>query len=302
MKALVWLVLFALIGVGVAWVLSGPDRVDAARFAGLEGDAAAGKAVFIAAGCAACHAAPGAAPGAAPDPDLPVLAGGRAFATDFGTFHAPNISADPVAGLGGWSDGDLLNAIMRGVSPGGAHYYPTLPYDAYAKASPQDMVDLVAYLRTLPADATPSLPHDVGFPFSIRRAVGLWKLMFRSDDWVLAEAATPEVERGRYLAEALGHCGECHTPRNALGGLDRSRWLAGGPSPDGEGRIPGIAPGLLSWSEGDIAYYLESGLTPDFDSAGGAMAEVIRNTSRLPPEDRAAIAAYLKAIPAVEGG
>jgi mono/diheme cytochrome c family protein len=297
MKAAVWGGSVIALCAAAAWLLTGPDPLDPARFEGLRGDAQAGAAVFIAAGCASCHATPG----TAADADLPSLGGGRAFKTAFGTFYAPNISADVSAGIGMWSDADLLNAIMRGISPDGAHYYPAFPYDAYAKADPQDMVNLVAYLRTLPGDPTQSLSHEVGFPFSVRRAVGFWKLLFRSDDWVLAEAGTPQIERGRYLVEALAHCGECHTPRNTLGGLDRSRWLAGGPNPEGEGRIPGIAPGVLSWSEADIAYYLESGFTPDFDSAGGAMAEVIRNTSRLQPEDRAAIAAYLNEIPPVGG-
>jgi mono/diheme cytochrome c family protein len=296
MKALAWTAIVVMLSVVAAWYLTGPDPLDPARFEGLKGDPARGEAVFVAAGCLSCHATTG----IERPPGAGYAGGGRAFATAFGTFHAPNISADISAGIGLWSDADLLNAIMRGVSRSGEHYYPVFPYDAYSKASPQDMVDLVAYLRTLPGDPALPKPHELEFPFTIRRAVGFWKLLFRSDDWVLATAATPQIERGRYLVEALGHCGECHTPRNALGGLDRSRWLAGGPSPEGEGRIPGIAPGLLSWSEEEIAYYLESGFTPDFDSAGGAMAEVIRNTSRLPAEDRAAIAAYLKAIPAVE--
>jgi mono/diheme cytochrome c family protein len=296
MRVLRWLIVLAALGAVTGWFLTGPDPLDPAVAEGLTGDAEAGKAVFVAAGCASCHSAPD----TVPDPDFPILSGGRAFVSDFGTFHAPNISSDVSAGVGAWTDADLLNAIMRGVSPSGAHLYPAFPYDAYAKATPQDMVDLVAYLRTLPGDPTASVPHDVGFPFSIRRAVGGWKLLFRSDDWVLAEAATPQIERGRYLVEALGHCGECHTPRNMLGGLDRSRWMAGADNPSGEGGIPGIAPGALNWSESEIAYFLESGFTPEFDTAGGEMAEVIRNTSRLSPEDRAAIAAYLKAIPAVE--
>ncbi len=146
------------------------------------------------------------------DPDLPILAGGRVFPSDFGTFHAPNISSDVSAGIGAWTDADLLNAIMRGVSPSGAHLYPAFPFDAYAKATPQDMVDLVAYLRTLPGDPTVSVPHDVGFPFSIRRRWGDGNSCSDLMIWVLADAATPQIERGRYLVEALGHCGECHTP------------------------------------------------------------------------------------------
>jgi mono/diheme cytochrome c family protein len=294
MPVLRWLVLLGLAGAGTAWVLSGPDPLDPAVVEGLTGDAEAGKAVFIASGCASCHVAPG----AVADPDFPILAGGQAFVTAFGTFRAPNISSDISVGIGGWTDADVLNAVMRGVSPQGAHYYPAFPYDAYAKATAQDMVDLVAYLRTLPGDPTVSQPNDVGFPFSIRRAIGLWKWMYRSDDWVVSDAATPEIERGRYLVEALGHCGECHTPRTALGGLDRDNWLAGAANPNGEGRIPGITPTALGWSAGEIAYYLESGFTPDFDTAGGEMVAVIRNTSRLTPEDRAAIAAYLLALPA----
>jgi mono/diheme cytochrome c family protein len=128
----------------------------------------------------------------------------------------------------------------------------------------------------------------------------VWKLLFARGDFVLAEAETEQVARGRYLAEALGHCGECHTPRNALGGLDRARWLAGAPNPSGQGRIPNITPGRLRWSEADIASYLKTGFTPEFDSAGGHMAEVVRNLSHLPDADLAAIAAYLKAVPPVE--
>jgi mono/diheme cytochrome c family protein len=168
------------------------------------------------------------------------------------------------------------------------------------KATPQDVADLHAFLATLPASDTANLPHEVGFPFSVRRLLGGWKFLFFRDDWVLAEAEDPTLARGRYLAEALGHCAECHTPRNALGGLDRARWLAGAPSPDGKGTIPNITPAKLDWTDRDIAAYLKTGFTPDFDSAGGEMAEVVQNMSHLPDEDIAAIVAYLKADPAVE--
>ncbi len=289
-----WIALATLGAAGAAWIATGPDPLPEAALAGLSGDAARGALVFAAAGCASCHTDPLAAEDG---PEGPVLAGGRRFASDFGTFVAPNVSPDPVQGIGGWTDAQIVTAVMRGVSPGGAHYYPAFPYDAYAKAAPQDILDLVAHLRTLPASDRPSAPHEVGFPFSIRRAVGAWKRLYRSDDWALAGELSPEATRGRYLVEALAHCGECHTPRGPLGGLRRDAWLAGAPNPSGEGRIPNITPAALRWSEAEIAEYLSSGFTPAFDTAGGEMAAVVKSTARLPPGDRAAIAAYLKAVP-----
>ena len=118
-----------------------------------------------------------------------------------------------------------------------------------------------------------------------------------TDGWRLRRAETPELERGRYLVEALGHCAECHTERNLIGALDQATWLAGAPNPSGRGRIPGIHPSVLDWADTDIAYYLESGFTPEFDTTGGSMASVVQNYAKLPPEDRAAVATYLKALP-----
>lgn len=289
----VWTGLAVVLGVvgAAGFALTRPQPLPDNSLSEISADPARGAIVFAAAGCASCHRAP--------DMDDGPLAGGRAFASDFGTFYAPNISSDPVHGIGDWSDVQLASAIQRGVSPDGAHYYPAFPYTAYAKATTQDIADLIAHLRTLPADATPNRPHDVGFPFNIRRSVGAWKWLHSNDDWVLGGDLTAEQDRGRYLAEALGHCAECHTPRNALGGLDRNRWLAGAPNPSGDGRIPNITPAALNWSAQDIAIYLESGFTPDFDTAGGTMADVVMNTAKLSDADRAAIAAYLKAVPPV---
>ena len=287
-------VALAMIGfAGFMW-LSAPRVSDPVRFAGLTGDAAKGQAVFWAAGCASCHTAPGAAAS-----DAPLLAGGQEFASPFGTFVAPNISTDPVQGIGGWSITDFGNAIMDGVSPQGQHYFPALPYFAYNKMVPQDVVDLKAFMDGLPADATPSLPHKVGFPFNIRRSLGMWKLLFLRDGFVINGDLSPQIERGRYIAEAMAHCGECHTPRNLLGGLDRARWLGGAADPSGKGQIPNITPGKLTWSEAEIVEYLTSGFTPEFDSVGGHMAHVVENMARLPESDRAAVAAYLKSVPAV---
>ena len=283
-----------LIGLGVFWLLTAPKTSDPTVLSGLVPDPVGGRAVFFAAGCASCHSAPDATGDA-----ILILSGGRAFASDFGTFYAPNISPDPVNGIGSWSLGDLVNAMQHGTSPAGQHYYPAFPYGAYANATPQDIVSLRAYLMTLPAAATPSRAHDVGFPFSIRRTLGGWKLLFQQKGWVLQDTTTPEVERGRYLVEALGHCGECHTPRNLLGGLQTSMWLAGAPNPSGKGNIPNITPGKLDWSDADIVYYLKTGFTPDFDSAGGVMVEVIENLAQLPDVDLKAIVSYLNAVPAL---
>ena len=295
MRVLRSLLVLAVLGAAGVWALARPAPLAASDVAGLQGDAAKGEQVFWASGCASCHMATGAT-GAA----QLVLSGGQRFPSDFGTFIAPNISQDPDHGIGGWSLLDLANAITRGVSPGGEHYYPALPYAAYAKMRLQDVADLQAYLVTLPADATPSLPHELRFPFSIRASIGVWKLLFVDPDWVVAGNLTPTADRGRYIAEALAHCGECHTPRNALGGLQSGRWLAGAPDPSGKGRTPNITPAKLAWSEAEIVEYLTSGFTPDYDSVGGHMVHVVENMARLPESDRQAVAAYLKMVPAVE--
>lgn len=296
MKRLAYLALTAaVIGGAVFWVVTMPKTVDAAAFAGITADAARGEAVFTAAGCASCHTAPG----AASDAQL-VLAGGQSFASDFGTFIAPNISPDPTHGIGDWPVEALATAIMAGVSPEGAHYYPALPYWSYERLELQDVADLHAYMQTLPPSATPSQPHQVGFPFSIRRMVGGWKFLNMRPDFVVQGDLTEAETRGRYISEAMAHCGECHTPRDPLGGLDTSRWLAGAPNPSGQGTIPNITPAKLTWSEDEIVEYLTSGFTPEFDSVGGHMAHVVENMSKLPEADRRAVAAYLKKVPASE--
>lgn len=285
----------ALLGFGAFWVLTAPDPLPVDTFANLTPDSAHGQQVFTAAGCASCHMAAD----STGDAQL-VLSGGQRFPSAFGTFIAPNISPDPDHGIGAWSVDDLGNALQRGIGRNGEHLYPALPYAAYQHMEPQDVVDLYAYLQTLPADATASQPHDMSFPFTLRRGLGLWKALFLDTDYVITADLTPEETRGRYIAEALAHCGECHTPRNALGGLDRSRWLAGAPNPSGQGTIPNITPAKLSWSSGEIVEYLTSGFTPEYDSVGGHMAHVVENLSKLPESDRAAVAAYLQRVAPAE--
>jgi mono/diheme cytochrome c family protein len=295
MRIMRWLVVVGLVAVGGLYVMTRPKPLAAAAVADLTGDAAKGELVFWAAGCASCHMADK-AEGAA----QLVLSGGQRFPSDFGTFVAPNISQDPEHGIGSWSLLDLANAITRGVSPEGEHYYPALPYASYAKMQMQDVADLYAFLKTLPADPTPSQPHGLGFPFNLRETIGGWKLLFLSDDWALPGNLTPTVTRGRYIAEGLAHCGECHTPRNILGGMDTARWLGGAPNPSGDGRIPNITPAKLGWTAADIVQYLTTGFTPDYDSVGGHMAHVVENMARLPESDRQAVAEYILAVPSVE--
>jgi len=294
-RVLLGVATLAVAGAVAGWVLTAPETVSEGSVPDDGGDAERGQVIFAIGGCVSCHAVDG-AKGA----EKLVLAGGRSFVTAFGTFYAPNISPDLEAGIGAWRFADFVNAMQHGVSPDGSHYYPAFPYTSYARMKTEDLLDLWAYLQSLPESGQANTPHAVGFPFSVRRGLGLWKRLYLDPAPVVEVGA--DLERGRYLVEGPGHCGECHTPRSAIGGPELSRWLAGGPNPDGEGTIPNLTPAggdIASWSEADIAEYLKSGFTPDFDTAGGSMVEVVENTSLLNDEDRRAIARYLKAVPPI---
>lgn len=286
------------VGAGAFWFLTEPKRLDAETIAGLgSGDATRGERIFWAGGCTSCHARPKSEGDARLE-----LAGGLQLKTPFGTFVPPNISSDPKDGIGGWSVEDFANAMMRGLAPDGSHLYPSFPYTSYARMKPADVADLYAFMKTLPAVAGKAPGHSLSFPFNIRRGLGLWKLLYLSDQPVIALTAdAPEnVTLGRYLVEGPGHCGECHTPRDFAGGTDKTRWLSGAVAAEGEGVVPNITSGeggIGDWSESDIASYFETGFTPEFDSVGGAMVEVQRNLARLEAADREAIASYLKAVP-----
>lgn len=288
----------AVIGGAGFYLITAPDPLPESHFANLGApDVKNGEMVFWAGGCVSCHAAPG----SQGDARL-TLAGGLALKSPFGTFHVPNISPDETAGIGGWTLAQFGNAMKRGVGPNGAHLYPSFPYSSYTRMTDKDVNDLYAFLKTLPKSANVAPPHELPFPFNIRLALGGWKFLYFNDSpRVVLANADDKVRRGQYLVEGLGHCGECHTPRDALGGFKPGLWLAGAPNPEGEGTIPNITPGskaIGEWSEGDIANYLETGFTPDFDSAGGSMTEVQQNIAHLPKADLEAIAAYLKAVPA----
>jgi len=237
-------------------------------------------------------------------PDRLRLGGGLAIPSPFGTFYAPNISPDPVDGIGKWTEAEFVNAITKGISPAGFHYFPAFPYTSYQHAKVEDVRDLFAYLKTLAPVPGKARDHDVPFPFNIRRNLGIWKLMFVDGKPLMPDGAhSQRWNRGAYLVNSFGHCAECHSPRNLLGGIIVARRFAGGPNPEGEGWVPNITQKgeLAEWSENDIEYFLETGQMPDGDSAGGSMARVIKNISQLGPEDRAAIAEYLKSLPPVAG-
>lgn len=253
-----------------------------------------GELVFSLGGCVSCHKAPD----AKGEAEL-VLSGGIAINSPFGKFHVPNISPDEKAGIGGWTLAQFGNALTRGVGRDGEHLYPSLPYGSYARMTAKDVGDLFAYIKTLPKSSNVAPPHDLGFPFNIRLALGGWKFLYLNDEPRVTLGTADKVKRGQYIVEGPGHCGECHTPRDSLGGFLTGMWLAGAPNPEGKGRIPNITPAgsIASWSEADIVTYLKDGNTPEFDFVGGTMAEVQKNMAKLPDADRQAIAAYLKAIP-----
>jgi mono/diheme cytochrome c family protein len=281
---------------GVYWWLTAVPAMPEVTAPAHAPDLANGQTTFNAGGCSSCHAMPG-------QPDRLRLGGGLAIPSPFGTFYAPNISPDPADGIGRWTEAQFVTAVTRGISPEGTHYFPAFPYTSYAHARPDDIADLFAYLKTLPPVSGKVRDHDVPFPFNIRRNIGLWKLLFMDDKPFMPDAArSAQWNRGAYLVGALGHCAECHSPRNFLGGIIGGERFAGGPDMEGEGWVPNITQkGIGDWSEKDIAYFLETGDMPDGDSAGGSMVRVIRNTSQLPPADRAAIANYLKSLPPVDG-
>lgn len=280
---------------GALWLLSAPRLLTAADLPEHMPDRENGAYVFLAAGCNSCHSAP-----KAEGDEKRRLGGGRAFATPFGTFVAPNISPHE-DGIGGWSELDFVNAVMRGVAPDGSHYYPAFPYLSYQRMRIEDVLDLKAYMDTLPPVAGEAPGHDLPLPVRLRRGLGLWKALymdyqpFRPDP-----AASGALNRGAYLVEGPGHCGECHTPRNWLGAPDPERAYAGAPEPDGEGHYPNITPhadGIGDWSVDDIKAALRTGLLPDFETFGGEMALVQENMAELTEADREAIALYLKSLP-----
>lgn len=265
-----------------------------------------GRYMFYAGGCASCHAAP--ASDKCDDPkygDALTVSGGRCLKTAFGTFYVPNITPDKETGIGGWSTGDFIRAMKRGRSPKGMRYYPAFPYASYQRMTVKDLTDMKAFLDTLAPVVAKTPDHDLSFPYSRRSGLRIWRELYLDKKTFEPDPTKSEqINRGAYLVEGPGHCGECHTPRTWMGGMRQSVKLSGAPSPEGKGQIPNITPdasGIGSWSAKDIVYALETGFKPDGDVMGGSMAAVQANMAHLTPADREAIAAYLKSITPIKG-
>lgn len=259
-----------------------------------EPDPVRGKYLFAAAGCATCHTdkkgkgAP--------------LAGGRKLKTPFGVFYSPNITPDPEYGIGKWSDRDFIRALRQGVAPDGRHYFPVFPYPSYTGITDRDLLDLKAYLFTRPPAKTANKPHDAVPPFGWRFLVPLWKALYFTPGPFRADPErSRQWNRGAYLVTALGHCGECYTPRDVLGGPLPGMALAGTTKGPEGGLIPNITPdketGIGRWSDGDLQEILKSGMLPDGDFVGDVMGDVVdETTGRLKVADLKAIILYLRSV------
>jgi mono/diheme cytochrome c family protein len=295
-KLFLLIIVAAIIGAGVFWFVTIPATVPASALSAHTPDAANGRTMFYAGGCASCHATPG-------QDDRTRLGGGLGLKSPFGTFYVPNISPDPDDGIGKWTEADFVTAMIKGTSPDGRHYFPAFPYTSYQRMRVEDVRDLFAHIKTLSGVPGKVRDHDVPFPLNLRRSLGGWKFLFFDGAAFKPDPArSAQLNRGAYLVNGPGHCAECHSPRNPLGGIIETQRFAGGPNPEGEGWVPNITQRALGeYSDKDIAYLLETGNTPDGDSVGGLMTAVIRNTSQLPAADRDAMAAYIKSLPAVEG-
>ncbi len=255
-----------------------------------------GQTLFLAGGCASCHATSG-------QTDKNLLGGGLTLGSPFGTFHVPNISPHPRDGIGGWTTAQFVRAMRAGVSPDGRHYYPAFPYTSYQRMSAADLRDMFAYIRTLPPVEGRIRDHELAFPFNVRRGLGLWKLLYLDGRSFAADPVrSPEWNRGAYLTEGPTHCAECHSPRNLFGAIVPERRFAGGPDSSGRGFVPNITAhptGIGRWSKGEIVELLTSGFTPEYDSVGSNMKPVVDNLAKIPAADRAAIAEYVKSLPGI---
>jgi mono/diheme cytochrome c family protein len=254
---------------------------------------ARGQYLVRAGDCMACHTVPGQA----------AFAGGRALKLPFGTIYSRNLTPDAETGIGGWSDDDFVRAMQEGIAKGGEHLYPAFPYTSYTKLSRDDDLAIKAYLFSLPPVRNPTPPAQLSFPYNQRWGMALWNLVFNPNARFTPDPAKPAAwNRGAYLVEALGHCGECHTPRGFTQSLDNSRKFAGAVTSGWQAyNITADAQsGVGGWSDEALVSYLSTGRADGHGPASGPMAEAIANSlSHLTQDDIRAIVVYLRTVPAM---
>jgi mono/diheme cytochrome c family protein len=291
-KLVVFAIVAGVLGAPAFWYLTIPSIIPASALTPHTPDLANGRTMFLIGGCSSCHAVP-------KQKDDTRLGGGLALSSPFGAFYVPNISSDAKDGIGGWNEAQFVTAMVKGISPAGEHLYPALPYTSYQRMPLDDLRDLFAYLKTLPAIPGRVRDHDLPFPFNIRRTLGIWKLLFLDGKIFTPDPAqSAQWNRGAYLVNGPGHCAECHSPRNLLGAIVASKRFTGGRNPTGQGGVPDITQGKLrDWKVQDFVETLETGMTPDSDRVGGPMVEVVANTKQMSVADREAMAVYLKSLP-----
>ena len=258
---------------------------------------ARGAYLVRAAGCVSCHTDK--------KGNGEPFAGGRALKTPFGIFFSPNITADKETGIGLWSDADFLRAVRKGVRPDGSHYFPVFPYTSYTLMRERDALAIKAYLFSLPPVKRKNRDHEVSPPFGWRWPMLFWRLLFFDEgEFVADDARDDEWNRGAYLVTALAHCGECHTPRNLAGALDRDLWMAGtedGPEGDAAPNITPAPSSGIGWLIDQLAFFLKTGTKPDWETADGVMGETVADGYKyLNDEDISAIARYINSLPAIE--
>lgn len=277
-----------LLSSGVAHGQMGASQAEIAR----------GKYVFGATGGCGCHTVP----------KQTFNVGGRRYDGPFGTVYSTNITSDRETGLGGWTDEQIITAIRAGRRPNGERLLPVHPFTVFNGMAAEDLKALVAYLRSLPAVKRANQPKKIAVPFFESVFLPAWLGMFAARETPPAVAPKDGIARGEYLVRAVGHCGECHTPRTVTMATDASRFLAGTATGPENSSVPNITPdpdtGIGKWSEEEIAWYLATGNRPDGDVAGGLMGEVIEGTTSgykdMTKADLVAVAKYLKSLPAIK--
>ena len=281
--------------------LRAQDSVQVSNLADSNNPIQRGLYLATAGNCTACHTVEGGAP----------MAGGLAFHTDFGVIYSSNITSDPNAGIGSWTENQFIRAMHEGVAADGSKLYPAFPYPSFTKVTEKDLKDIFAFLKSVAPSSSSPPENEMGFPFNQRSLMGIWNAMFfDSGRFSADESQSDEWNRGAYLVEGLGHCGTCHTPRNALGGKQNDRALSGGTYNDkivnglirpwSAVNLTSSSDGLDAWSLEDITAYLKTGHNSRAGTFGPMNEVIMLSTSQLSDSDVQAMAAYLKSLPPFE--